>query len=122
MSDTSIALQCRTYPFWPEPLTSRHDWEAEALRCEGIQTQTSLPLHHHRQHHNVAVEVAQSGLTTVQLLRWQQTLESVLSQARLLSLASVRSHSMLSVCAAEACYASDNHVVSVCLFGLSITC
>ena len=28
--------QCRTYPFWPELLHSREDWESEKGRCEGI--------------------------------------------------------------------------------------
>jgi Fe-S-cluster containining protein len=28
--------QCRTYPWWPENLSSRKAWEAEAKRCEGI--------------------------------------------------------------------------------------
>ncbi|KAL3156800.1 hypothetical protein ABBQ38_001071 [Trebouxia sp. C0009 RCD-2024] len=47
-------MQCRTYPFWPEPLTSRHDWEAEALRCEGIRLQSSaLPGHHQHQHSGI---------------------------------------------------------------------
>ena len=28
--------QCRTFPFWPENLTSKQAWEATARRCEGI--------------------------------------------------------------------------------------
>jgi Fe-S-cluster containining protein len=28
--------QCRTYPFWPEIVASKQDWNAEAKRCEGI--------------------------------------------------------------------------------------
>ncbi|KAL0032300.1 hypothetical protein WJX79_003594 [Trebouxia sp. C0005] len=52
----SRPTQCRTYPFWPEPLTSRHDWESEALRCEGIQIKNSPPHQQHRQHHNAALE------------------------------------------------------------------
>ena len=28
--------QCRTYPFWPEILTSPRDWKAESKYCEGI--------------------------------------------------------------------------------------
>ncbi len=28
--------QCRTYPFWPELLSSRSAWRQEAKRCEGI--------------------------------------------------------------------------------------
>lgn len=28
--------QCRTYPWWPENLSSRKAWEREAERCEGI--------------------------------------------------------------------------------------
>ena len=26
--------QCRTYPFWPQILLGRAEWEAEAARCE----------------------------------------------------------------------------------------
>lgn len=29
-------IQCRTYPFWPEVVSTRHAWEEEAERCEGI--------------------------------------------------------------------------------------
>ena len=33
------AVQCRTYPFWPEHLISPLDWNAEALmKCEGMRT------------------------------------------------------------------------------------
>ncbi len=28
--------QCRTFPWWPEHLTSREAWEEAAQRCEGI--------------------------------------------------------------------------------------
>jgi len=28
--------QCRSYPFWPEILSSRRAWNREARRCEGI--------------------------------------------------------------------------------------
>lgn len=28
--------QCRTFPWWPEQLRSRKDWEEVAARCEGI--------------------------------------------------------------------------------------
>ncbi len=28
--------QCKTFPFWPENLTSRRAWNAAARRCEGI--------------------------------------------------------------------------------------
>jgi uncharacterized protein len=28
--------QCRTFPWWPEQLKSREDWEEVARRCEGI--------------------------------------------------------------------------------------
>ena len=28
--------QCRTYPFWPENVESKEDWEAESEGCPGI--------------------------------------------------------------------------------------
>lgn len=28
--------QCRTFPWWPEHLKSRKDWEEVSLRCEGV--------------------------------------------------------------------------------------
>ena len=28
--------QCRTYPFWPENVESKEEWEAEDERCPGI--------------------------------------------------------------------------------------
>lgn len=28
--------QCRTYPWWPQIMTSEHAWEREAAYCEGI--------------------------------------------------------------------------------------
>ena len=33
--------QCRTFPWWPEQLTSKKEWEEEAARCEGINHQGS---------------------------------------------------------------------------------
>lgn len=57
-------MQCRTYPFWPEPLTSRHDWEAEALRCEGIQLQSSALPRQHRQQHSDIDHTRHSGAHT----------------------------------------------------------
>lgn len=29
-------IQCKTYPFWPQNLNSKENWEAEAKTCEGI--------------------------------------------------------------------------------------
>jgi len=29
-------LQCKSYPFWPEVVTSSRAWKREAKRCEGI--------------------------------------------------------------------------------------
>jgi uncharacterized protein len=29
--------QCRTYPFWPETMTSRKRWEREAQNCPGVE-------------------------------------------------------------------------------------
>lgn len=28
--------QCRTYPWWPENVSSKEEWEEEGVRCEGI--------------------------------------------------------------------------------------
>jgi len=33
---TARPLQCRAYPFWPELVSSRQAWQAEARRCQGI--------------------------------------------------------------------------------------
>lgn len=38
-------VQCRTYPFWPELVTSRQAWRREAVRCEGIGRGARVPLH-----------------------------------------------------------------------------
>ena len=37
-------LQCRTWPFWPENLESKADWEAETRKCPGMNTGTHYPL------------------------------------------------------------------------------
>ncbi len=37
-------LQCRTYPYWPETLSSRAAWRREARRCEGIGQGEVIPL------------------------------------------------------------------------------
>ena len=29
--------QCRTYPFWPQTLMGKSEWEAEKFKCEGIE-------------------------------------------------------------------------------------
>ena len=36
--------QCRTYPFWPEVVTTRAAWQREARRCEGIGRGAAVPL------------------------------------------------------------------------------
>lgn len=36
--------QCRSYPFWPEVVSSRSAWQAEARRCEGIGQGAVVPL------------------------------------------------------------------------------
>jgi Fe-S-cluster containining protein len=33
-------LQCRTWPFWPENLESKADWEIETRKCPGMNTGT----------------------------------------------------------------------------------
>lgn len=37
-------LQCRTYPWWPETLTTPAAWRREASRCEGIGQGEVVPL------------------------------------------------------------------------------
>ncbi len=37
-------LQCKTYPFWPENLSSRRSWERESHRCEGIGRGHEIPV------------------------------------------------------------------------------
>jgi Fe-S-cluster containining protein len=34
--------QCRTFPWWPQNLKSRNDWEEAAQFCEGIQLNAPL--------------------------------------------------------------------------------
>jgi Fe-S-cluster containining protein len=34
--------QCRTYPFWPDNLSSRAAWKETAAECEGIQQEATL--------------------------------------------------------------------------------
>jgi Fe-S-cluster containining protein len=33
---TARPLQCRTFPFWPENIRSREEWQSLASRCPGI--------------------------------------------------------------------------------------
>jgi uncharacterized protein len=37
-------LQCRTYPYWPGVVESRHSWNDEAKRCAGINKPGVLTL------------------------------------------------------------------------------
>jgi hypothetical protein len=37
-------LQCRTYPFWPEPVAHGYAWRLERRRCEGIGRGAVVPL------------------------------------------------------------------------------
>jgi hypothetical protein len=37
-------LQCRTWPFWPENLESKADWETETRKCPGMNTGTHYPV------------------------------------------------------------------------------
>jgi len=37
-------VQCRTYPFWPELVSSGEAWLREARRCEGINRGNVVPL------------------------------------------------------------------------------
>lgn len=34
--------QCRTYPFWPQNLTSAEAWDRAATRCEGIHPKSPV--------------------------------------------------------------------------------
>lgn len=36
--------QCRTYPFWPENVNRRRDWQRESRRCEGIGRGREVPV------------------------------------------------------------------------------
>lgn len=38
----SRPTQCRTFPWWPENLTSKASWQAAAQECEGISDQAPL--------------------------------------------------------------------------------
>jgi len=38
--------QCRTYPWWPELVTHRKDWDLEAKRCEGLNCGPVIPRIH----------------------------------------------------------------------------
>lgn len=35
-------MQCRTYPFWPENLSSESSWNLAAQECEGISKEAPL--------------------------------------------------------------------------------
>jgi Fe-S-cluster containining protein len=37
-------LQCSTYPFWPELVSTSKAWQAEAARCEGINCGEAVPV------------------------------------------------------------------------------
>jgi Fe-S-cluster containining protein len=37
-------VQCRTYPFWPELVSSEAAWRREACRCEGISRGHVVPV------------------------------------------------------------------------------
>lgn len=39
-------LQCASYPFWPEVVTTAKGWRREARRCEGIGRGAAVPLAH----------------------------------------------------------------------------
>lgn len=36
--------QCRTYPWWPELIEHKDDWDEEARRCEGMNRGAVVPL------------------------------------------------------------------------------
>jgi Fe-S-cluster containining protein len=37
-------VQCRTYPFWPELVTTGRAWRREQRRCEGVGRGAAVPL------------------------------------------------------------------------------
>lgn len=37
-------VQCRSYPFWPELVSSKRAWHREQSRCEGIDRGRVVPL------------------------------------------------------------------------------
>lgn len=37
-------VQCRTYPWWPELVERRGDWQAESRRCEGMNRGAVVPV------------------------------------------------------------------------------
>ena len=37
-------VQCATYPFWPEVVTTAKGWRREAARCEGMGRGAVIPL------------------------------------------------------------------------------
>jgi Fe-S-cluster containining protein len=37
-------VQCETYPFWPELIGNREQWELEKQRCEGIGRGAIIPI------------------------------------------------------------------------------
>jgi len=41
-------VQCRTYPWWPEILSSARAWETAARECEGIGRGDFVPIEHIR--------------------------------------------------------------------------
>ncbi len=36
--------QCRTYPWWPEVIKNKRNWDREAQTCEGIGRKTIVPV------------------------------------------------------------------------------
>lgn len=39
-------VQCLTFPWWPELVEQRADWQREAKRCEGMNQGAVVPLAH----------------------------------------------------------------------------
>ncbi|MBX3460604.1 MAG: YkgJ family cysteine cluster protein [Planctomycetes bacterium] len=35
-------VQCRTYPFWPEVMTSRQRWQRESRACPGVEVDETM--------------------------------------------------------------------------------
>jgi len=48
--------QCRTYPFWPEILTTEEKWNNEVNRCEGIHKGNEVDINYIEQQQKLSVE------------------------------------------------------------------
>ena len=54
-------VQCRTYPFWPEVMSSAAAWRREARRCEGIGRGCVVPVSRIRKAVRACLEATKQG-------------------------------------------------------------